>query len=470
MAPPHASDPQTSTENEPGDVVGRPVDVRDFAARTMFTDAAAGRVGIETESFVVDPNQPDRPVAPERTRAALGGDDLNLPGGSSVTFEPGGQLELSGPPAPLPEALRAMAADLATVRRRIADDGLLLAGIGTDPLRAPRRLLTHGRYAAMEEFFRAAECPAGQLMMCSTAALQVNLDAGPAAGWAQRWRLAHALGPVLSAMFASSPVLAGRPTGRVSTRQGIWSAIDPTRTAPVTPAAELATAGDPVGQWTRYLLDARLMLIRDPADDDRGAGRYVPVLDGSTFGDWVAGAGPVPRRPTVEDLRYHASTLFPPVRPRGWLELRYLDAQSAALWPVAVTVVTALFDDPKAADAARDACEGVAGRWAQASARGLADPALRRAAQCCVTAAVDAAPRLGASPALTAAVARFAAEFVLRGRCPADAAMASWRAGGALAVLLDAATPADAPASTDAPGRRAHLGRAASPGRAAHPS
>jgi len=332
-----------------------------------------------------------------------------------------------------------MAADLATVRLRLADDGLALAGLGADPLRPPRRLLTDGRYVAMEEFFRTGGFPAGPRMMCSTAALQVNLDAGPRAGWDDRWRLAHALGPVLVSMFASSPVLAGRPTGRVSTRQGVWAAIDATRTAPVAGTHESRTTRDPADEWARYLLDGRLMLVRG------GDGAYLPVLDGSTFGDWVAGGGPVPRQPTVDDLGYHASTLFPPVRPRGWLELRYLDAQSAVLWPVAVTVAVTLLDDPLAAQVARDACAEVAGRWAEAPVVGLAQRDLRDAAARCVTAAAEAAPRLGISPALTAAVTDFAETFVLRGRCPADAALASWRAGGAAAVLLDALDSVDVP-------------------------
>lgn len=31
--------------------------------------------------------------------------------------------------------------------------------------------------------------------------------------------------------------------------------------------------------------------------------------------------------PTLDDLAYHVTTLFPPVRPRGFLEVSYLDAQ-----------------------------------------------------------------------------------------------------------------------------------------------
>jgi gamma-glutamylcysteine synthetase len=39
-----------------------------------------------------------------------------------------------------------------------------------------------------------------------------------------------------------------------------------------------------------------------------------------TFRAWLPGV-PGLRPPTLADLDYHLSTLFPPVRPRGWLEL-----------------------------------------------------------------------------------------------------------------------------------------------------
>ena len=49
--------------------------------------------------------------------------------------------------------------------------------------------------------------------MTSTASVQVNLDAGPRDGWAERVRLAHALGPTMIAIAANSPLLAGKFTG-----------------------------------------------------------------------------------------------------------------------------------------------------------------------------------------------------------------------------------------------------------------
>ena len=42
--------------------------------------------------------------------------------------------------------------------------------------------------------------------------------------------------------------------------------------------------------------------------------------------------------PTVDDLAYHLATLFPPVRPKGWLELRMIDAVPDPRWQVAVAL------------------------------------------------------------------------------------------------------------------------------------
>jgi glutamate--cysteine ligase len=144
------------------------------------------------------------------------------------------------------------------------------------------------------------------------------------------------------------------------------------------------------------------------------------VRDGTTFGDWLRGAGPTDRPPVHDDLVLHATTIFPPVRPRGWLEIRYLDAQPGDGWLVPVAVTTALLDDPVAAAGALAACREADAGWRQASAFGLRDDALRRAAVSCVDLALDALVRLGADESTRAAVARFRDRYPARGRTPAD--------------------------------------------------
>ena len=75
----------------------------------------------------------------------------------------------------------------------------------------------------------------------------------------------------------------------------------------------------------------------------------------------------------ISDLTEHLTTLFPPVRPRGWLELRMIDALPDEWWPVAVAVAAALLDDPAAAAGATRATEPVRNQWFTAARAALHD-------------------------------------------------------------------------------------------------
>lgn len=119
----------------------------------------------------------------------------------------------------------------------------------------------------------------------------------------------------------------------------------------------------------------------------------------------------------VEWLTIDVRELFPPIRPRGWLEFRMIDAQPAAYWAVPAAVVTALLDDPQAGELAHAVCEPVAGEWLAAARDGLAHPGLAIAAARCLD--LQALPRLGNS-AVTNTVRSFAEQYTWVGRCPAD--------------------------------------------------
>ncbi len=91
------------------------------------------------------------------------------------------------------------------------------------------------------------------------------------------------------------------------------------------------------------------------------SGPWDVPTDGLTFREWIRSG--VPRPPTQEDLDYHLTTLFPPVRPRGHLELRMIDAQPGDDgWIVPLAVTAALFDDPEAAERAYRAVKPLAER------------------------------------------------------------------------------------------------------------
>ncbi|BBZ66703.1 glutamate--cysteine ligase EgtA [Mycolicibacterium insubricum] len=371
-------------------------------------DGIVGQVGLELEAHCVDPADPARRPGWAELTAIVESLPV-LPGQAVPSIEPGGALELSGPPADgAATAIAAMAADHAVLRAACAQAGLGLVLLGADPLRPPRRIHPGRRYRAMECCFRAlGHGTDGAAMMTSTAALQVNVDAGPRSGWPARLWLAHALGPVMIAITANSPMLGGARTGAVSERRRIWGRLDPARCAPVPDGAD---------GWARYALGAPVLAAYAPDADgtgsaNAGAAAGKPV----TFADWADGRVRLHgRRPTADDLDEHLSTLFPPVRPRGWLEIRYLDAVPHDLWPAVVFTLATLLDDPLAAGRAAEAVEPVAGAWTTAARIGLADPALHTAVTRCVTVAAERAPS-SLQPAMAGLVDR-----VEQRRCPAD--------------------------------------------------
>ncbi|MEW1682186.1 ergothioneine biosynthesis glutamate--cysteine ligase EgtA [Streptomyces sp. NPDC093594] len=386
-------------------------------------------LGVEVEWLVHELRDPRLPVPHERLEAAyaaLRGVTLR----SALTVEPGGQLELSSPPAAtLTECVGTVSADLDAVRAVLREDGLGLSGMGHDPWRNPRRFLHRPRYDAMEAALDRTGA-GGRFMMCASASVQVCVDAGHEEpgplGHVRRWWLAHLLGAVLVAAFANSPLSAGRPTGWRSTRQLRWAQIGAGR------AGGPALDADPRATWARHVLDAPVMCVR--RDDDRPW----DVPDGLSFRHWTRQR--TPRAPTHDDLDYHVTTLFPPVRPRGHLELRMIDAQPGEDgWTVPLAVTAALFDDPEAAETAYRTVKPLAERtaglpaphnplWRDAARDGLTDPELREAAALCFAAALAALPRLGAATALVDRVAAFRDRYVARGRCPADDLLDTWRA------------------------------------------
>lgn len=385
-------------------------------------------VGVELEWLVVHDGDPRASVPFDAVRAAAG---LELPRGSRITFEPGGQVELSAPRASsVDDAIATAACDAAVLLDRLAGAGFGAVALGLDPARRRRNVLDAPRYRAMADYFRV-DGSAGASMMCATAALQVNVGLGRGAETAARWHLAHDLGPVLTATFANSPLCGRRPSGWRSSRAAVWSAIDPTRTKPV----QLAPAPDPRAAWADYALSARVMLVRV------GDREYEPMLAPMTFAEWVTD-GHALGHPTEDDLAYHLTTLFPPVRPRGWLELRMFDALPDPWWRVATALTVTLLTDPRSRSAIAPRLRSTRGRWLDAALMGLRDGAFAEAALACFDAALDGFARAGLDDETRDATIEYRDRYVLRGRTPADDRLDDWRATGA---LLPAAEPVPEP-------------------------
>lgn len=397
-------------------------DVRRYVDEQVFTSTTPGNghVGVEVEWVTrsVDRSAERHTVTPDQLLAALGlsapGDVL--PDGARVTFEPGGQLELSGPAFVCADtAIAAMARDAAVARRAVSAHGIDLVGIGLDPAGLRDRVIDGARYAAMEQYFDT-QWPDGRVMMRNTASVQVNVDLGAPSHVESRWQRAHAIVPVLAAAFANSPFdTSGSLTGSRSSRLDVWRRLDPRRTrAAARPGTSAATA------WTTYALDAPVMMIDTSAGpaSANSAKSFAPIPRPLSFARWIHDGHEL-GWPTIDDFEYHLSTLFPPVRPRGWFELRTIDALPDEWWPVAVAVTAALLDDDTAADIATRASAAVAGRAHLAARDSCHDPELRTAVDQCFVAAIAALPRIGAASARAATEAYYE-RYVAPGRCPAD--------------------------------------------------
>jgi glutamate--cysteine ligase len=332
--------------------------------------------GVELEWTVHHADDPHRPLDAGQLRKALGvhapptlvrgSPQLPLGRGSLVTVEPGGQVEISGPAsASVPRLIEDTAADAAELTQLLTSAGLVPGDHGLDAFRPPRRILTVPRYAAMEHAFQQLG-PHGPRMMCSTAGLQVCLDAGEPGQAALRWRALHDIGPALVALFANSRKRTGTDTGWASARtEATFGTCAPFTEPP--PLDE-----DPAAAWARTAMEAPVLCLR------RGDSWEAPA--GLTFGAWADGALPGDR-PTYDDLDYHLSTLFPPVRPRGYLEVRYLDAQQGDGWIPPTLLLIALMSDPAVTDQALAAAAPAAGRWFPAARDGLDDKLVLQAAR-----------------------------------------------------------------------------------------
>ena len=265
-------------------------------------------------------------------RSAKGSPYFALANGSTLTFEPGGQLELcTVPSGSVSDLIRGTKEVLLDLRAAARGEGIVLASVGIDPENPIDRVplqLSSPRYLAMTRYFETIG-PSGVRMMRQTAATQLSLDPGRRPE--ERWRLLCDLAPYLTAIFANSPRYEGRETGDRSFRARCWRQLDQSRTGIPYPECPPAEA------YTRFALEA-VDMTRMDAD-----GGY------RTFGEWASDDDA-----TVAQWENHLSTLFPEVRPRGHLELRSIDAVEPELVAAALVLVAGLIYDPMSAGEARE--------------------------------------------------------------------------------------------------------------------
>jgi glutamate--cysteine ligase len=239
-------------------------------------------------------------------------------GRASITLEPGGQFELSGETLEtLHDTCREVHEHLAQVKEVAAKIGAGFLGIGFNPKwrREDVNWMPKGRYGIMRAYM-PTKGDLGIDMMIRTCTIQVNLDFESETDMVEKFRLGLALQPLVTAMFANSPFVEGKPSGYLSYRSFVWTDTDPDRCGILPFVFE---DGFGFEGWVDYMLDVPMYFVfRD--------GKYIDAA-GLSFRDFLEGKLSVlpGEKPTESDWWDHLSTAFPEVRLKSFLEMRGAD-------------------------------------------------------------------------------------------------------------------------------------------------
>ena len=271
--------------------------------------------------------------------------------GANVSLEPGGQFELSGAPlATTHEVAAELQNHFDEVRAITEGWGVGFMGIGAAPewRHEDMPVMPKGRYRLMTDYMGRVGTH-GTQMMYRTSTVQVNLDFSSEADMVQKLRVALALQPVATALFASSPFFEGKPNGHRSWRSRIWRGLDDARTGMLPFVFE---EGMGFQRYVDWVLDVPMYFVyRD--------GHYINAL-GQSFRDFLKGELPAlpGEKPTLSDWADHMTTVFPEARVKKYIEMRGADVGDQAHIVALPAFWVGLMYDQGALNAAWDLVKG----------------------------------------------------------------------------------------------------------------
>ena len=365
--------------------------------------------------------------------------------GANVSLEPGGQFELSG--APL-QSVNDTAAELdnhlAEVASLAGPMGVAFMSIGAAPVwrHGEMPVMPKGRYRLMTDYMGRVGTH-GTQMMYRTCTVQVNLDYASEADMVKKLRVAIALQPVATALFASSPFFDGGLNGHKSWRSRIWRGLDDSRTGMLP-----FVFGDGMGfqAYVDWVLDVPMYFVYRN-------GKYINAL-GQSFRAFLRGELPAlpGEKPTLSDWADHLTTVFPEARVKKYIEMRGADCGDRAHIVALPAFWVGLMYDAGALDAAWDLVKGFdaetrEGLRVAASVSALQGEAggvkllpLAREALALAQAGLAARARSGASAVSEVGLLDVLADNVARGRVQADDHLAAMAGAADLSALYPAVT------------------------------
>jgi glutamate--cysteine ligase len=265
-------------------------------------------------------------------------------GRSSVTLEPGAQVELSASPLPDVYAVCREIKDHLLELRSLSDElNLRWLSLGFQPLASGAEIpwVPKERYPIMRRYLPTKGSRAHDMMQ-RTCTVQANFDYDSEEDALRKLRVMLKLAPLIQAVSANAPFKEGRVSRLLSERADVWLHMDPERSGLVERVWRADSSSSKRAGYRDYVewaLDAGMFLFRHDGKSFHNTGQ--------TFRSFLQD-GFEGQRATLGDWTNHLGTLFPEVRLKSTLEVRTSDAQSEPLSLAMIALFTGLLYDEQA--------------------------------------------------------------------------------------------------------------------------
>ena len=269
-------------------------------------------------------------------------------GNAQITLEPGGQIELSGEPC---ESIHCSQAEFTQHIRELLKVAerldVVFLGLGIQPVSSLPEIewLPKKRYRIMAPYMQKVGTM-GHRMMKQTATVQANIDFSDEKDAMAKFRTAMGLSPLITAIFANSPISEGNLNGYKSFRGHIWTKTDKDRCGllPFAFSSDVSFA-----HYVEYALDVPMyFIVRDGSYVDLSGTPFRRFLDHGHQGHYA----------TIEDWDLHLTTLFPEVRIKRYMEIRSADSQPPEFMPALPALIKGVLYDSDCLQAGWDLVKG----------------------------------------------------------------------------------------------------------------
>lgn len=241
-----------------------------------------------------------------------------------ITLEPGAQLEYSFAPEKKLSVLKEKLDNFNTLTDEIADSfDIQWLGYGIAPVSTYKNIeiIPKRRYKEMHSYLPSFGT-LSPVMMRETAGIQVNIDYENEEDAINKLRLCVGLSPIVSALFANSPIREAKDTGYKSFRANSWLETDENRCGLINNKLFDPSYDFAFNDYIDYLLDIPMIfIVRD---------QNFIKMNGITFKDFLKN-GYNGFIATMEDWKIHSSLAFPDVRLKNYIEIRNHDCQKKDL-------------------------------------------------------------------------------------------------------------------------------------------